>query len=124
MEQAIVRIVRMEFQADKLEAFHQIFEASKHSIRAREGCLGLELHRDAQKAHVLYTYSIWTSEAALNAYRESELFGKVWPKTKALFAAKPQAFSLCRMEEVPGLGFGVSSLSPETQNSKPKTPPL
>ncbi len=105
MEQPIVRIVRMEFQPDKLDDFFQLFEASKHSIRARPGCQHLELHRDAQQENVLYTYSVWTSEAALNAYRDSEVFGNVWPKTKALFSAKPQAFSLVKMEEVSGSGF-------------------
>lgn len=98
----IVRIVRMEFQPEKLEDFYQIFESSKHAIRAREGCKHLELHRDARQHNVLYTYSIWTSEEALNAYRYSDLFAKVWPKTKALFAAKPLAYSLVKEEMVPG----------------------
>ena len=100
MANKIVRIVRMEFQPDKLDDFHQIFESSKHAIRAREGCLHLELHQDANQANVLYTYSHWASEDALNAYRKSDVFGKVWPKTKALFADKPQAFSLVKVEEV------------------------
>lgn len=100
MAHMIVRIVRMEFQPEKLNDFHQIFQASKHAIRAREGCLHLELHQDASQANVLYTYSHWTSEEALNAYRKSDVFGKVWPKTKALFADKPQAFSLVKLEEV------------------------
>ena len=38
-----------------------------------------------------FTFSHWESEADLNAYRESALFGEVWPKTKALFYDKPQA---------------------------------
>ncbi|WNJ20874.1 antibiotic biosynthesis monooxygenase family protein [Pontibacter sp. G13] len=96
----IVRIVRMEFQADKLEAFHQIFDQSKQAIRQFPGCLHLELHRDPQNEQVRYTYSHWEHEDALNAYRKSELFGGVWPATKALFAAKPKAFSLIQMETV------------------------
>lgn len=100
MSQMIVRIVRMEFQPEKLDAFFDIFESSKHAIRAREGCLHLELHQDASQPHVLYTYSHWASEEALNAYRNSDTFGDVWPRTKALFAAKPQAFSLVKLQEV------------------------
>ncbi|MEO0585951.1 MAG: hypothetical protein AAF135_27315, partial [Bacteroidota bacterium] len=36
----------------------------------------------------------------LDAYRRSELFGNVWPKTKRLFSAKPLAYSLHQLEEV------------------------
>jgi len=36
---------------------------------------------------------MWESEEALNAYRKSELFGSVWPKTKACFANPAEAWS-------------------------------
>lgn len=97
---SLIRIVRMEFQADRLDEFDQLFDLNKQQIRAVKGCLSLELHRDLSASNVRYTYSTWTSEAALNAYRKSELFGQVWPRTKALFADKPQAFSLVKMEVV------------------------
>lgn len=96
----IQRIVRMEFQPQHLTAFREIFDQSKHKIRAFSGCLRLELHQDHALPHVLYTYSHWESQAALNAYRKSEMFGKVWPATKALFAGKPLAYSLSLLEEV------------------------
>jgi quinol monooxygenase YgiN len=96
----IVRIVRMEFHPDNLETFQGIFDASKMAIRHFPGCLHLELHRDPRHPQVRYTYSHWRSQADLDAYRQSELFGSVWPRTKALFAAPPQAFSLERLEEV------------------------
>ena len=97
----IVRIVRMEFQEDKLAAFQEIFENSKHKIRNFPGCHHLELHSDAKLNNVRYTYSIWESEEDLNAYRNSELFGGVWPKTKALFKGKPLAYSLLKLDEIP-----------------------
>jgi len=96
----IIRIVRMEFQADQLDAFQAIFDQSKQAIRSFPGCMHLELHRDASHDAVRYTYSHWQDQAALDAYRHSELFAQVWPRTKALFAAKPQAFSLLQMEQV------------------------
>ncbi|MEO0468799.1 MAG: antibiotic biosynthesis monooxygenase family protein [Bacteroidota bacterium] len=96
----IIRIVRMQFQADQLSAFQAIFDQSKASIRRFPGCLHLELHADQHDPSVRYTYSHWTSEEALNAYRKSDLFGAVWPKTKALFAGKPFAYSLIRLESV------------------------
>ena len=92
----------MEFQADKIAEFEQIFEESKHKIRNQTACSHLEMHQDANLPHVRYTYSHWPDEAALLAYRKSELFGGVWPKTKALFAGKPMAFSLQHLETVAG----------------------
>ncbi|MEL6132591.1 MAG: antibiotic biosynthesis monooxygenase family protein [Bacteroidota bacterium] len=96
----IIRIVRMEFQQEKIVEFHQIFDESKASIRSFPGCLHLILHQDAHNSNVRYTYSHWESEAHLEAYRKSTLFGKVWPRTKQLFSAKPLAYSLRQLEEV------------------------
>lgn len=96
----ITRIVRMEFLPDKLNEFQKIFNQSKIHIRNFPGCHHLELHRDSKNSNVRYTYSIWEDEKALDAYRESELFQQVWPQTKILFAEKPKAYSLIRMEEV------------------------
>lgn len=96
----IVRIVRMKFRPEALTTFQAIFDQSKASIRSFPGCLHLELHADAHDPHVRYTYSHWRSQGDLDAYRHSELFGQVWPATKALFAERPQAFSLEKLEEV------------------------
>ncbi|MDW3651515.1 MAG: antibiotic biosynthesis monooxygenase family protein [Bacteroidia bacterium] len=96
----IVRIVRMEFRKEEVDRFQEIFDESKHKIRAFPGCEELQLHGDPQNPAIRYTYSKWLSEDALNAYRKSELFGGVWPRTKALFATKPQAFSLVQLEQI------------------------
>jgi len=90
----INRLVRMEFRPDAVDEFLAIFNASKHLIRGFEGCLYLELQRDVTLPNVYYTYSRWTGPVALDAYRHSELFRATWTRTKALFAAPPQAFSL------------------------------
>lgn len=96
----ITRVVRMEFQPDKVEAFLTIFNESKHLIRHFPGVHHLELHRDAKLSHVFYTYSIWDNEEQLNVYRHSELFQSVWAQTKQLFAGKPLAYSLVKEMEV------------------------
>jgi quinol monooxygenase YgiN len=98
----LIRIVRMTFQPDKIEAFRQNFDENKHKIRASEGCQHLELWQDLAQPHVFCTYSIWDSETALNKYRESELFARVWATTKAWFADKPLAYSVGRQEMVAG----------------------
>lgn len=96
----ITRIVRMEFAPENAAAFLEIFNASKAKIRAFEGCEHLELHRDAQHPHVFFTYSKWTGDDRLEAYRKSELFADTWARTKALFQAKPLAYSLLHEQTV------------------------
>jgi len=97
----ILRIVRMEFQKDKIEEFRQLFDHYKYKIRSTPGCLHLELHCDPLRPEVLFTYSHWEGLESLEAYRHSDTFQEVWPQTKALFAARPQAFSLEKVEEIP-----------------------
>ena len=89
----LIRIVRMTFRPDAVPAFLDIFAASQPRIEAQPGCRSVRLWRDSAAPHVLATYSIWESEAALNQYRRSELFGTVWLRTKALFAEPAQTFS-------------------------------
>lgn len=89
----IKRIVKLTFRSDETENFIEIFNQSKEKIRAREGCRYLELLRDKRNPNIFFTYSFWDSEDYLNQYRHSELFKTTWAKTKALFAAKPQAWS-------------------------------
>ena len=90
----IVRIVQMTFEPANVAAFQSLFEERKHLIRHFDGCEHLELWQDAHQPHVFFTYSKWQSEQHLDHYRFSELFKDTWTKTKALFAAKPQAWSV------------------------------
>ncbi len=89
----IKRIVKIELKSDNIEAFQTIFQESKSKILAREGCFHVELLRCNEPDHIFFTFSIWESQDALDAYRKSELFGGVWPKTKALFAKPAEAWS-------------------------------
>lgn len=89
----INRIVRMSFQEEKVQEFLDWFNTHKEKIKNVEGCLHLELWQDVHQPNVFYTYSIWKEEAAIENYRQSELFQTVWAYTKQLFNDKPQAFS-------------------------------
>lgn len=89
----IIRVVRMTFKEGAVGQFLQIFDASKEKIRLFPGCQHLQLLADAHQPNVFSTYSIWNEEADLNEYRDSELFGRVWPETKLLFSAPPVAHS-------------------------------
>lgn len=88
------RIVKLTFREEALPEFLAIFEESKSSIRAFEGCRHLELLQTAGQPAVLFTLSLWENEAALDRYRQSELFKTTWEKTKVLFGGKPEAWSV------------------------------
>lgn len=90
----IVRIVQMTFREDKIADFTALFDERKERIRNFEGCQHLELWQDAHHSNIFFTYSMWDSEAHLDKYRFSEFFKDTWSHTKALFAGKPQAWSV------------------------------
>lgn len=89
----LIRIVRMTFAPDTVGTFLDHFDASASQIRAFPGCQHLELWRDAETPSVCTTYSHWSSEEALEAYRESDLFRTTWAEVKPLFADRPEAHS-------------------------------
>ncbi len=93
----LVRIVKMSFEPTRIEEFLANFELNKAKIRNFEGCALLELYRDQNNTNIFFTYSYWNSEADLNAYRQSDLFKSVWSKTKPLFNAKPEAWSVDKL---------------------------
>lgn len=84
----------MDFQPERVADFLLFFDSVKNDIATFEGCLGMKLMQDQMNPAIIFTYSHWENQEALNLYRDSELFGKVWPNVKPWFAAKPQAWSL------------------------------
>ena len=96
-----IRIVKMSFEQAQIPNFLSNFEANKNEIRNFDGCLFLELYRDRSEQNVFFTYSYWQDESFLEAYRQSELFKNVWSKTKLMFNAKPQAWSVDKIVSLP-----------------------
>lgn len=90
----IKRIVKLSFDPEQVPAFLTIFAESKDKIRAFPGCQHLELWRDRQAPNILFTFSYWEDEAALERYRHSDLFTATWARTKVLFNDRPQAWSV------------------------------
>ena len=88
------RIVKMEFQEDKVAQFLANFETVKHKIRSFKGCMHLELWRDKKQPTIFFTYSKWEKESDLMNYKASNLFRNVWATTKPLFRSKAQAWSV------------------------------
>jgi len=89
----LVRIVRMTFRPEAVDSFLSRFDEAAPQIRSFTGCRRLELWRDADASAVFTTHSHWTDAGALNAYRNSELFGRTWAAVKPLFADRPEAHS-------------------------------
>ena len=96
-----VRIVKMSFEPSKIEDFLAHFEIHKQDIRNVEGCEFLELYQDKSQTNVFFTYSFWNKENDLEQYRQSELFKSVWSKTKPMFNAKPEAWTVEKLVTLP-----------------------
>jgi len=94
----ITRIVKLAIDPNSPNGreFEKIFDTSKSKIANQAGCLGVKMLRGEQH---YFTYSRWESVAHLNQYRKSALFGAVWPRTKALFYDKPEAWTLEELAE-------------------------
>ena len=90
----------MSFEPTKIDEFLSNFEANKTKIRNFEGCNFLELYRDQNNTNIFFTYSYWNSETSLENYRQSDLFKSVWSKTKPLFNAKPEAWSVDKLHSL------------------------
>ena len=92
-----VRIVKMSFQEDKIDAFLATFHEVKENIRNFPGNRFLELYRDKNDSSVFFTYSYWEREDDLEAYRQSQLFKEVWAYTKQFFKDRPEAWSVDKL---------------------------
>ena len=84
----IKRIVKMSFHPEKVDEFKSVFQTNWKHIASFKGCSHVELLQDKNNPNIFFTYSIWQNENDLEAYRHSELFEKVWSKTKILFNLK------------------------------------
>lgn len=90
----IVRIVKLHFHEDKIQDFLDFFEGIKWQVAKQPDCLGMKLLRDKDHQNIVFTYSHWKDEKALNTYRDSELFGQVWPTIKPWFKEKAEAWTV------------------------------
>ena len=90
----INRIVKMEFQLNKVDEFKKKFKKYYNIISSQPGCQKIELLQDLNQKNLFFTYSIWKSEKDLELYRQSETFKHIWKETKILFSQKPYAWSI------------------------------
>lgn len=94
----ITRIVKMTFHPEKIDEFVAIYRKYRTFIKNAEGCTHVELLQDQHKKNTFFTYSHWENESFLEKYKNSTIFGEVWPQTKALFSEKPKAWSTHKID--------------------------
>lgn len=90
----LVRIVKLTFKQERIADFLQIYEGHREDIKSSDGFSSIELFKEKSNPRVLFTYSIWEDEAALENYRASAYFRDIWSRPKILFSAKAEAWSL------------------------------
>lgn len=90
----ITRIVKLTFEETQIQSFLAFFDTINTRVSRFEGCRGMRLLQDIHRPNIVFTYSYWDSEEALNNYRDSELFGSVWSTIKPWFGARAEAWSV------------------------------
>lgn len=90
----LTRIVQLEFELDKIDAFLSYFDRINQMVNTFPGCSGVKLYQDIHLPTKIITYSHWIDEVALNNYRNSDAFNEIWSTIKPWFCEKPQAWSL------------------------------
>jgi hypothetical protein len=101
----ITRLVKLTLQPDKIEDFMQVFAEVKETIAGFDGCHRVELLQDIASPNIFFTYSVWEDEHYLNHYRFSEFFKQTWERSKKLFAAKAEAWSVRLIERAESSSF-------------------
>ncbi|WP_316819993.1 antibiotic biosynthesis monooxygenase family protein [Pedobacter gandavensis] len=91
----LIRLVKMQFNADFVEEFQENFKALQPQITAFKGCSSVQLLKDKNTENqIFFTISHWEDEADLEAYRCSPLFRETWARLKPNFSTKAEAWSL------------------------------
>ena len=89
----IVRVVRLTFSKETIDEFNDLYNKHENDIASQPGCMSVDLLEDVSNPYVQSTISKWRNLDSLNSYRDSKLFGVVWPATKALFSKKPEVWT-------------------------------
>lgn len=96
----IVRIVKLQFKEEEIEAFKSYFDSISHLIRNFDGCQRLELLQEIHQPSIFFTYSYWNDEQSLENYRNSDLFKSFWTVAKSKFSQKAEAWSHSKIAEL------------------------
>ena len=100
-------MVRLTFSSETVDVFDALYAQFEPRIQAQPGCRMVRAMQVPGQPCQRATLSLWETQDDLEAYRKSTLFGEVWPATKALFAAPPEAQSYELDGDVPGAIFAA-----------------
>lgn len=90
----IRRLVKMTVPPERAGEFERLYAEVRERVLSAPGCRKLELYRDLRDSGIFFTWSLWDDEQAVETYRKSEIYRSVWPRLKALFASKAEAWSV------------------------------
>ena len=76
----LLRIVRMEFQEEKVLDFQKLLKNIKGKLSDFKGCQSIHLYRDQDQFNVFYTHSHWLSVDHLNKYKASFFLKRLRPR--------------------------------------------
>ena len=93
----IIRVVKLVLLESKKDEFLKTFSDAHREIKSFKGCTYLEL-LESKTSGIVFTYSHWESDDALQLYLNSEFFKNVWKTVKPMFAGKAEAWSLIKFE--------------------------
>ena len=98
----VIRIVSLKCKPEDIDAFRLFVRESSLRVRQSPGCLALQIVNDIADPTSFFTLSTWRDADALEAYRASPLFVKIWPRVKAFLCEAAWA-STC--QEIEGQGI-------------------
>jgi quinol monooxygenase YgiN len=91
---AITRIVKLTFKPEHISDFETFYATIRDKVAAQPGCNGVTFLKEQENTGVFFTYSKWNSVNDLNNYRNTPVFGQIWPTIKVWFSAKAEAWTL------------------------------
>ncbi len=91
---AITRIVKLTFKPEHISDFEAYYATIRSEVAGQPGCNGVTFLKEQGNTGVFFTYSKWNSVNDLNNYRNTEVFGQIWPTVKNWFRAKAEAWAL------------------------------
>ncbi len=93
-QHVLTRVVKLTLHPQHIEDFKQVFAGHQQDIANMDGCISLQALQDSKEPHIFFTISQWQHEQALDNYRYSEFFKKLWTTVKPMFTEKALAHSL------------------------------
>lgn len=88
----------MKIKESEISNYTKFIGSVQNDIRNFEGCEHLKILNDINDKTIFFSYSYWQDEESLENYRKSDFFQSIWPEIKQWFVAKPEAWSLNKVD--------------------------